>query len=73
MRMTLNNLFIDLSWLNALGQQTQSAQAIDGKEQNSQKSGARLFNYWLNMRRYPLWRGLASPLNLTKKAGGFKM
>jgi hypothetical protein len=49
-----------------------NALVTDGSEQNLQKSGAPLFNFWLNMRRYLLWRGLASQLNLIKKAGGLQ-
>ena len=71
--MKANKRFIVLSSNSALGLPMTGEQAITGTGQNSQRLGEWVFNSWLNMRRYRLWRGLASRLNLIRKVVVLKM
>ena len=68
-----NKLFTDLSSKGVLGRPTLNALGTDGKEQHSRKSGDSVFNFWLKVRGYLLWRGLASQLNLIRKVVASKM
>lgn len=73
MQMKPSKLFIGLSSTSVLGRPTLNALGTDGKEQPSRKSGGSVFNFWLKVRGYLPWRGLASQLNRTKKGVAFKM
>ncbi len=73
MPMNLNKPSIALSSNGAHGQPTLNALATAGKEQPSRKSGDSVFNFWLKVRGYLLWRGLASQLNLIRKVVASKM
>lgn len=66
-------LSIALSSISDRGQRMLSGLATDGRERHSQNNGARLFNYWLNLRGYLPWSGLPSRLSHTKKEGACKM
>lgn len=71
--MNTNNLSTDLSWLNALGQQTGNGLATDGNGLSWSRLGAPHFMFWLNPKRCQRWNGLQSQSNLTKKGVAYKM
>jgi hypothetical protein len=71
--MNTTNLFTDLSWRNALGQQTANALATGGKERSWLRLGVQRFMCWLNLSGCLRWNGFQSQLNLTKKGVAFKM
>ena len=70
--MNLTKPFIALSSMSDRGQLTLKGLAIVGRGRHSPSNGARLFNYWLNLRGYRLWTGLPSQLNHTKREGAYK-
>lgn len=71
--MRVNRRFIVLSSNSVLGRPTPNALGTGGRGRHSQSNGDRVFNSWLNMRRYLLWFGLRSQPSHIRKAVAYRM